>query len=107
VSNSRDNKYGNFTKSKDSYEEQRRRHAMLLNPYYKEDMHLKLQLPKVVEVVSGNKKKTSLSPVRNIFEQKPIIPRHRSKNTTKKHYNLQGPYAQNLAKPKLYEPKGL
>jgi len=87
VSNSKDNKYGDFSKSKESFEEQRRRHAMLLNPYYKEDMHLKLQLPRVIEVVPGNKKKTSLSPIGNVFT-KLNIPRHRSKNTTKKHYNL-------------------
>ncbi len=37
---------------------------------------------------------------------KPIKPSHKYRHSVRKP-DFSGPYAQNLAKPKLYEPKGL
>lgn len=59
--------------------EYRSRHALLLNPYYKEDMHLKTDLPKVIEVLPGKKREFKISPPQSTFE-KLVLPRHRSKN---------------------------
>jgi hypothetical protein len=100
---SRDNKHvgasGHYYQNS-SYEDYNK---VGLNPIHQEDMHLRQGLNKVV----GGKGRR-LSPIRDVKNHsKTRHKNHHSKSNSKKRIDLRGPYAQNLAKPKLYEARGL
>jgi hypothetical protein len=95
-SNSRDNKYS---------EKERGRNNLSMQPYNRDETYLYTELPRVIEVLP-KKKKTSVSPVRHQIER-PLKPVFHGAHRQKKALNNSGPYAQNLTKPKLYEPRTL
>ena len=99
---SRDNKYarGHLYQNSNSFEDYNK---VGLNPIHQEDMHLRHGLNRVI----GGKGRR-LSPIQDVkHTSKARHKRDQSKSNSKKRIDLRGPYAQNLAKPKLYEARGL